>query len=147
MSPETYIGYARSKNFASPGGMENDVARLYRTAALPFNSWGLLGVWTVGEEFATANDKSGRIAYRFHARDLHLVLAPGMPGRPVPFRIKLDGAAPGADHGVDVDWGGTGIVEAGRLYQLVRQSGAIAERTLEIEFLEPGVRAYAFTFG
>ncbi len=146
-SPETYIGYARGENFASPGGVEQDVARLYRTAAPPLNCWGLTGVWTVGEEFATSNDKSGRITYRFQARDLHLVLAPGTPGRPVRFRIKIDGAAPGADHGVDVDADGTGIVKAGLLYQLVRQSGAIGERTMEIEFLEPGVRAYAFTFG
>lgn len=147
-SPETYVGYARSENFASPGGVEQDVPRLYRSASpLPLNWWGLTGAWTVGEEFAASNEKSGRITYRFHARDLHLVLAPVTPGRPVRFRIKIDGAAPGADHGVDVDADGTGTVEAGRLYQLVRQTGTIGDRTFEIEFLDPGVCAYAFTFG
>lgn len=147
-SPETYIGYGRTENFASPGGVREDVPSLYRvTSPGPRNWWSLGGVWTVGEEFATAGEKSGRITYRFHARDLHLVLAPATPGRPVRFRIKVDGAAPGADHGVDAEADGSGVVQDGRLYQLVRQTGAVADRTFEIEFLDPGVRAYAFTFG
>ena len=146
-SPETYIGYGRGERFLSAGDVREDTPTLYRSAAPPLNWWGLTGVWTVGEEFATSGERSGRITYRFHARDLHLVLAPGAPGRPVRFRIKLDGAAPGADHGVDVDADGSGTVQDGRLYQLIRQTGQVADRTFEIEFLEPGVRAYAFTFG
>jgi hypothetical protein len=146
-SPETYIGHARGERFASPGGVREDTPNLYRSASLPLNRWGLTGVWTIGREFAASNDASGRIAYRFQARDLHLVLAPAMPGRPVRFRIKLDGAAPGADHGVDVDADGAGVVDVGRMYQLVRQAGTVGDRSFEIEFLDPGVRAYAFTFG
>jgi thiol-disulfide isomerase/thioredoxin len=146
-SPESYIGYARSENFASPGGIREDTPNLYRSGSLPLNGWSLAGVWTVGGEFAASNETSGRITYRFHARDLHLVMAPSTPGRPVRFRVRLDGAAPGADHGVDVDAEGQGSMQEGRLYQLIRQTGAIADRTFEIEFLDPGVRAYVFTFG
>jgi hypothetical protein len=147
-SPENYTGYARTGNFASPGGIRRDVPSLYRTVSpLPLNAWSLAGDWTIGSEYATPNASSGRMAYRFHARDLHLVLEPARQERPVRFRVTLDGAPPGADHGVDVDADGWGTVQSGRLYQLVRQTGAIAERTFEIEFLEAGVRAYAFTFG
>ena len=147
-SPETYIGYARSENFGSPGGVQNDVPRLYRTLSpLPLNWWSLAGAWTVGREYAGLNERSGRIAYRFHARDVHLVLAPATPGRPVRFRVTLDGAPPGADHGVDVDADGLGTLTDGRLYQLARQTGPVGDRTFEIEFLDRGVRAYAFTFG
>jgi thiol-disulfide isomerase/thioredoxin len=147
-SDETYIGYAQGRNFASPGGVRQDVPTLYRAApALPLDRWGLAGLWAVGGEFATLNAPSGSIAYRFHARDLHLVLGPPAPGQAVRFRVKLDGAAPGADHGSDVDAEGWGSVRDGRLYQLVRQTGAIADRTFEIEFFDAGVRAYAFTFG
>src|SRR5262249_10068642 len=132
----------------SPGGGHKDVPSLYRTASrLPLNGWSLNGVWNIGGEFATLNEASGRITYRFHARDLHLVLAPSIAGRAIRFRITIDGAEPGADHGVDVNADGTGTVQDGRLYQLVRQSGSIADRTFEIEFLDPGVRAYSFTFG
>ena len=147
-SPETYIGYARSENFASPGGIRADNPALYRTAPrIPLDAWNLEGTWTVGGEYAASNEAPARINYRFHARDLHIVLAPSEPGRPIRFRITLDGAAPAADHGLDVDADGTGTVQDGRLYQLVRQAGAIADRTFEIEFRDPGVRAYAFTFG
>jgi thiol-disulfide isomerase/thioredoxin len=146
-SPETYIGYAQAGNFASPGGIREDKPNLYRAVSPRLNSWGLAGVWTVGKEFAVSNEASGRIAYRFHARDLHLVLAPSVPGRAIRFRVKLDGAAPVADSGVDVDAEGWGSVQDGRLYQLIRQTGAVAGRTFEIEFSDPGVRAYAFTFG
>jgi thiol-disulfide isomerase/thioredoxin len=147
-SPENYIGYARTQNFAPTGGIREDEPSLYRTASpLPLNWWSLAGVWTVGSEYASLNDAPGRIASRFHARDLHIVLAPAAQARSIRFRIKLDGAAPGADHGADVDADGMGTVQDGRLYQLVRQTGAVADRTFEVEFLDSGVRAYAFTFG
>jgi thiol-disulfide isomerase/thioredoxin len=147
-SDETYVGYDKARNFASPGGVYEDAPNLYRTqSALPLNRWGLAGVWTIGGEFATLNDKSGSITYRFHSRDLHLVLAPPSQGHNIRFRVKIDGAPPGADHGFDVDAEGWGSVQDARLYQLVRLSGSVADRTLEIEFLDAGVRAYVFTFG
>ena len=147
-SGETYIGYAQARNFASPGGIREDLPSLYRTlAALSLNRWSLAGVWTIGGEFATLNDPAGSITYRFHARDLHLVLAPPDRGRPIRFRVRIDGAPPGADHGSDVDAEGLGNVREDRLYQLIRQTGQVADRTFEIEFLDAGVRAYAFTFG
>jgi thiol-disulfide isomerase/thioredoxin len=151
-SPENYLGYARTGNFVPVGGIQEDRPNLYRGfPSLPLNWWSLMGVWTVGEEFASLIEASGRITYRFHARDLHLVMAPSMPesmaARPVRFRVTLDGMAPGAGHGADVDAEGWGTLQEGRLYQLIRQSGPIADRTFEIEFMEPGVRAYAFTFG
>jgi cytochrome c biogenesis protein CcdA/thiol-disulfide isomerase/thioredoxin len=147
-SPETYIGYAEATNFASPGGATEDLPKPYRTAAtLPLDQWGLAGNWTVGSEFAALNETSGGITYRFHARDLNLVLAPSSQGSPIRFRIKIDDTPPGADHGFDVDAEGWGSVQQARLYQLVRQVGPVADRTFEIEFFDPGVRAYAFTFG
>ena len=147
-SPETYVGAAQASNFASPGGMTADVATLYRPApAMPLNHWSLAGVWTVGGEFGTLSKAPGRIAYRFHARDLHLVMGPSVQGRPVRFRVTIDGAPPGADHGVDVDPQGRGSVQEPRMYQLVRQTRPVADRTFEIEFLDPGARAYVFTFG
>jgi len=111
------------------------------------NFWSLSGNWTIGPEFAALNAAGGTIRYRFHARDLHLVLVPNADKQPVRFRIRIDGAAPGASHGSDVDAEGFGLVRDGRLYQLARQAGPVMERTLEIEFLDPGIRAYAFTFG
>ncbi|HEV2675400.1 MAG TPA: thioredoxin family protein [Aliidongia sp.] len=147
-SDETYIGYGEARNFASPGGAKPDASSLYHAApALPLNRWSLDGAWTVGREFATLDEAAGSITYRFHARDLHLVLAPPAQGRPVRFRVTIDGAPPGADHGADVDTEGWGLLQDDRLYQLVRQEGAITDRTFRIEFSEPGVRAYAFTFG
>ncbi len=146
-SGESYIGYGHASNFASAGGIRKDVASDYRAASqLALNSWSLAGGWTIGREFATLNANSGSISYRFHARDLHLVLG-ASDGRPVRFRVKIDGAAPGADHGSDVNADGFGTVQDTRLYQLVRQSGDVTERTFEIEFLDAGARAYAFTFG
>lgn len=146
--PENYLGYGRTENFVSGGGIRQDAPNLYRgTASPPLNGWSLAGVWTVGREFAALNETSGRITYRFHARDLHLVMAPSMPGRPVRFRVTLDGAPPGDNRGADMDAEGWGSVQEGRLHQLIRQSGAIADRTFEIEFLDRGVRVYAFTFG
>ncbi|WP_175902160.1 cytochrome c biogenesis protein DipZ [Burkholderia seminalis] len=147
-SPETYVGYARAESFMSPGGAVRDAAHRYDAPARPdLNDWGLAGTWNVGAERASLAAPDGRIVYRFHARDLHLVLGPGTNGQPVRFRVTLDGAAPGAAHGTDVDAQGYGTVTGQRLYQLVRQPGAIADRTFAIEFLDPGVDAYAFTFG
>lgn len=145
-SPETYIGYARAENFASPGGQARDVARAYAApAALRLNQWGLAGPWTVGPQEADGAAGS-RIVFRFHARDLHLVLG-SATGRPVRFRITIDGRAPGAAAGMDVDAAGNGAVTNQRLYQLVRQPGAIVDRTFEIAFLDPGIQAFSFTFG
>src|SRR5439155_522600 len=142
-TPETYVGYAKASNFASPGGLVKNAASPYRAAAtLRVNHWGLAGTWNVGSEFATLTEPSGRIAFRFHARDLHLVMGPSEQGQPVRFRVKFDGAAPGASHGVDTDAEGTGSVSEPRLYQLIRQAGPVTDRTVEIEFLDPGVRAY-----
>lgn len=147
-SPENYLGYERAENFAFRRALRKDTATLYDgMASLSLNGWSLTGTWTVGPEFVTLNQPAGSIAYRFHARDAHLVMAPAVPGRPIRFRVTLDGAPPGADRGADVDADGWGTLEDGRLYQLVRQSGGIGDRRLEIEFLAPGVRAYAFTFG
>ncbi|RQQ21744.1 cytochrome c biogenesis protein DipZ [Burkholderia stagnalis] len=147
-SPETYVGYARAEDFSSPGGVVRDAAHRYDAPARPgLNDWGLAGTWQVGAEHAALAAPAGRIVYRFHARDLHLVLGPDANGRPVRFRVTLDGAAPGAAHGADVDAQGYGTVTGQRLYQLVRQAGPIADRTFSIEFLDAGVRAYAFTFG
>lgn len=147
-SPETYIGHRQAQNFVSPGGFFRDSSHAYRAAAsLSRNQWSLAGNWTVGGEFAALDRPGGRIAYRFHARDLHFVLSPGASAQPVRFRITIDGAAPGADHGVDVDAEGQGTVREARMYQLVRQAGPIGDRTFEIEFLDPGARAYVFTFG
>ena len=147
-SPETYIGYERAENFTSPGGAAEDKVHTYKAPLQPaVNDWGLAGAWNVGAEHATLAAASGRIIYRFHARDLHLVLGPGKDGKPVRFRVSVDGVAPGAAHGTDVAADGTGTVTEQRLYQLVRQTGDVADHTFSIEFLDPGVQAFAFTFG
>jgi len=147
-SPETYVGYDRAENFASAGGAARDTRRVYAlNGPLKRNAWGLAGDWTIGKEQATLNGAGGRIAYRFHARDLHLVLGPAVKGAKVRFRVTLDGKPPGGDHGMDVDAAGNGVITGQRLYQLVRQKGAIGDRTFEIQFLDAGVQAYAFTFG
>jgi thiol-disulfide isomerase/thioredoxin len=146
-SPETYIGYQRAEHFVSPGGAKRDSRHVYATGMPRLNEWGLAGDWTIGDEQARLNEKDGRIVYRFHARDLHLVLGPGVDGRPVRFRLTIDGAAPGSSRGADVDADGEGVVTGQRLYQLIRQSGRITDHTFEIRFLDPGVQAYAFTFG
>lgn len=146
-SPETYLGYARGENFASPGGIAFDERRPY---ALPENlrpnHWALAGDWTVERESVVLGRAGGAIACRFHARDAHLVMAAGEHG-PIPFHVFVDGQAPGRSHGVDVDENGDGLLQEGRLYQLLRERGAVRERTLEITFGEPGAGAYAFTFG
>jgi cytochrome c biogenesis protein CcdA/thiol-disulfide isomerase/thioredoxin len=147
-SPETYIGYARAVNFASPGGLERDASHDYSAPRqLDLNQWALSGPWRVADERAVATGSDSAIVFRFRARDLHLVLGAGDPRRPVRFRVTLDGHAPGADHGADVQADGTGSVGGQRLYQLLRLSHPGAEHTFAIEFLDPGVQAYSFTFG
>ncbi len=147
-SPETYIGFDRAENFASPGGAVQNAPHVYTAADVSrLNQWGLSGDWTIGGESATLNQKDGSILYRFHARDLHLVLGPAPSSEPVRFRVTIDGAPPGDNHGTDTDAEGQGAVTGQRLYQLVRQSGAIVDHTFEIRFLDPGVQAFAFTFG
>jgi cytochrome c biogenesis protein CcdA/thiol-disulfide isomerase/thioredoxin len=146
-SPETYIGYERAENFVSPGGSVDDSPHVYMAGMPRLNEWGLAGKWTISGEHAVLDKKDGRIVYRFHARDLHLVLGPGPGGKPVRFRVMIDGAPPGESHGADIDAAGKGVVTGQRLYQLIRQSGAVADHTFEIRFLDPGVQAYAFTFG
>jgi cytochrome c biogenesis protein CcdA/thiol-disulfide isomerase/thioredoxin len=147
-SPETYIGYHRAAHFASAEPIAQDSRKVYTLIPrLTLNQWGLAGSWKVGEESAVLQTASGKIAFRFHARDLHLVLGPGKGGKPVRFRITLDGTAPGEDHGSDADANGAGTVQEHRLYQLIRQKGPVEDRTFEIEFLDPGVQAFAFTFG
>ncbi|WP_186131328.1 cytochrome c biogenesis protein DipZ [Burkholderia gladioli] len=147
-SPETYVGYARAENFSSPGGQLHDREHDYAAPAQPsLDDWGLAGAWSVAEQQATLAKPGGRIVYRFHARDLHLVLGPGKNGAPVRFRVTIDGTAPGASHGADVNADGVGTVTGQRLYQLIRQSGPIVDHTFSIEFLDPGVQAFAFTFG
>ncbi len=146
-SPETYVGYARADNFAGGRLVHGDASDYRAPATLDTNQWALGGRWTVRPQEATLDAASGSITYRFRGRDLHLVLGPGSDGKPVRFRVTLDGHAPGADHGVDTDANGNGTVKAQRLYQLVRQAHGNGERTFTITFLEPGVHAYAFTFG
>ncbi|HEX6582417.1 MAG TPA: redoxin domain-containing protein, partial [Thermoleophilaceae bacterium] len=134
-TPETYLGHGR-------GGGRVPVA----PEELPLNQWTLVGEWTTGPEKLVLDQPGGSIAYRFHARDAHLVLSPGARA-PIPFRVTLDGEPPGPSHGVDVDEEGNGLLRDGRMYQLVREHDTVRERTLEITFLEPGAEAYAFTFG
>ena len=146
LSPETYVGYERGERFVSPGGAAQDARKVYADGDPRLNEWGLKGPWTIGREQATLGQPGGGIVYRFHARDLHLVLA-APPDNPVRFRITIDGKPPGDARGIDVDANGEGVVTGQRLYQLVRQSGSVTDRTFEITFLDAGVQAYAFTFG
>ena len=147
-SPENYVGYERTDGFASPGGATRDKSRMYEVPArLRRNDWALSGDWTIKRDAAELNKPNGRIAYRFHARDLHLVMGPATPGTSVKFRALIDGQPPGAAHGLDVDEQGVGTVTEQRMYQLIRQQQTIADRQFEIEFFGPGVEAFAFTFG
>jgi thiol-disulfide isomerase/thioredoxin len=147
-SPENYLGYARTENFASPDGAVLDTPQVYAVPGqLRLNQWALAGAWTVKRQAITLNAPDGGIVYRFHARDLHLVMGPATPGTPVRFRVQLDGQPPAAAHGSHVDEAGDGTATHPRLYQLIRQPGPITECTFEITFLDPGVHAYAFTFG
>jgi cytochrome c biogenesis protein CcdA/thiol-disulfide isomerase/thioredoxin len=147
-SPETYVGYRRAENFASPGGFSQDQTHRYSApTALKLNQWALNGSWNVDPEKAVLGAVPGKIEFRFYARDLHLVLGPSSDGKPVRFRVLLDGAAPAANHGADTDSSGAGAIDRQRLYQLIRQTGDVREHVFSIEFLDPGVQAYSFTFG
>ena len=147
-SPETYTGYERTENFASPGGAIPGRPHAYSApAALRFNHWALSGEWTMGREAATLNAPGGQIAYRFQARDLNLVAGPAAAGTPVRFQVLLDGEPAGPAHGADVDDQGRGTITEPRLYQLIRQPGPVTERILQITFPDPGAEAYCFTFG
>ncbi|WP_262282247.1 redoxin family protein [Micromonospora sp. MA102] len=146
-TPETYLGYARSEQFASPDHATYDATNAYQLPPnLPADHWALGGEWTIGSENIVLDRAGGALAFRFQARDAHLVLSPGTRD-PIPFRLLLDGAAPGPAHGDDVDEDGNGLLREGRLYQLVRQRDTVRERTLELTFLAPGAEAYVFTFG
>jgi thiol-disulfide isomerase/thioredoxin len=147
-SPETYLGYERTESFASPGGVGLEETRVFAAPKrLKLNQWALSGNWTMREDRVVLNEAGGRILFRFRSRDVHLVLRRADGRGPSPYRVLLDGDAPGAARGVDVDGDGNGVLEDDRLYQLVRQPGEVEERTLEIAFHEPGAEAYVFTFG
>ncbi len=147
-SPETYVGYPRTANFASPERIARDSRRIYSPPARPqLNGWGLGGAWNVGAERATLESAPGKIVFRFHSRDFHMVLGPSRNRTPVRFKVKLNGVAPGGDHGSDSAADGTGEVRLPRMYQLIRQKGSIQDTTVEIEFLDPGIEAFSFTFG
>jgi cytochrome c biogenesis protein CcdA/thiol-disulfide isomerase/thioredoxin len=147
-SPETYVGYDRAEGFVSPGDQVDDQPHTYSAPAnIQLNDWALVGNWTVGPQQATTNTANGAIRYRFHARDLHLVLGPAVAGGPVRFRVLIDGKAPGDNHGVDTDAEGNGVIGGQRLYQLLRMQGAPGDHLFEIQFLDPGAQAFVFTFG
>jgi cytochrome c biogenesis protein CcdA/thiol-disulfide isomerase/thioredoxin len=147
-SPETYVGYDRADSFLSPGGFVKDAAHLYSVPQhLELNQWGLSGNWTDQAQVAALNSVPGTIVFRFHARDVHVVLGPANEGKPARFRVKIDGKAPGENHGVDTDATGNGTVVEHRLYQLIRQKNSTDDHTFEIQFLDPGVQVFSFTFG
>ena len=147
-SPETYIGYRQAERFASPERQAHDARKTYSPPTNPeLNQWGLSGVWDIGAESAVLQAASGKIVFQFHSRDLHMVLGPAKNGNPVRFKVTLNGVAPAVDHGVDSASDGAGEVQEYRLYQLIRQEQRVEGRTFEIEFLDPGVQAFAFTFG
>ena len=147
-SQENYVGYARSENFASPGGAAVDEPRAYAAPAqLRLNHWAVSGCWTIASGAILLNAANGRIGYRFHARDLNLVMGPSVRGTSLPFRVLVDGRPPAGAHGIDVDEQGRGNLSEPRLYQLIRQPNPVRDRQFEIEFLESGAQAFAFTFG
>jgi hypothetical protein len=147
-SPETYVGYRQAQRFASPERVAQDSRKTYTPPATPsLNQWGLGGSWNVGAESGVLQTAPGKVAFRFHSRDLHMVLGPAKNGKPVRFKVKLDGMAPGDNCGVDSAPDGTGEIREPRLYQLIRQKGRVEDRTFEIEFLDPGVQTFSFTFG
>jgi hypothetical protein len=147
-SPENYVGHDRTQNFASRGGADLDRRRLYAAPArLALNEWALAGEWTMGRQVTVSNAAAARTVYRFHARDLHLVMGPARPESQVRFRVSIDGQPPASARGLDVDEGGHGAIVEQRLYQLIRQPRPIVDRTFEIEFLDTGVEIFAFTFG
>ena len=147
-SPETYLGYGQAERFASHGGVERDETRAYAAPdQLSLNQWALSGDWTIGRGACVLDGADGRIAFRFHARDVNLVMGPPARGMSVPFRVRVDGEPPGVAHGLDTDEQGHGTLSEQRLHQLIRERGSITDRTFEITFLAPAVEAYAFTFG
>jgi thiol-disulfide isomerase/thioredoxin len=147
-SPETYVGYARAENFASPERTARNSRRIYSPPARPeLNQWGVGGSWNIGAEGGKLESPTGEVVFRFHSRDLHMVLGPAKSGTPTRFRVKLNGVAPGDDHGSDSGADGTGEIRQPRMYQLIRQKGPIKDVTFEIVFLDPGVEAFSFTFG
>jgi Thioredoxin like C-terminal domain/AhpC/TSA family len=147
-TPETYLGYQQTQNFASPGGLIPNKRHVYASrASLRRNHWSLSGDWTVKAEAAVLNEPSGRIAFQVHARDVHLVMGPLTRGESVRFRVFIDGSPPGADGGTDVDAQGSGVIVEQRMYQLIRQRGPVVDRLFEIEFLDQDAEAFAFTFG
>jgi thiol-disulfide isomerase/thioredoxin len=147
-SGENYVGYERTENFASPGGPVKDQPHAYAVPAhVALNQWALSGDWTIAKDRTRANNLSGQLTYRFHARDLHLVMGPSAPGKPVRFRVLIDGHAPGAAHGADVDEQGYGTMSEQRMYQLLRQPKPVGDRTFTISFLDPGAETFCFTFG
>lgn len=148
LSPETYLGYGRTMDFASPGGLTPDEPRVYDPPRkLRRNHWSLSGDWTARAEAVALNEASGRIAFDVHARDVHLVMGPKTRESPMPFRVTLDGEPPGAAHGSDIEADGSGVLNYLRMYQVIRQEGPIGDRRFEIEFLDRGAQAFAFTFG
>jgi hypothetical protein len=147
-SQENYVGYERTQDFASPGGAMLGQPHIYAAPArLALNQWALSGDWTVERGASVLNKPNGRIIYRFHARDLHLVMGPPTRGTSARFRVLIDGAPPGPAHGVDVDEQGNGTITQQRMYQLIRQPKPITDRQFEIEFIDPSIEAFAFTFG
>ena len=147
-SPENYTGYERTENFASPGGAVPGKPHVYTAPAeLRLNHWALSGDWTVGDQAVTLNTADGQIAYRFHARDLHLVMGPATPGASIRFRVLVDGQPPGPAHGTDVDGDGNGTLTQQRVHQLIRQQSPVTDCTFEITFLDPDAQAFSFTFG
>jgi thiol-disulfide isomerase/thioredoxin len=147
-SQENYVGYGKSDGFSSPGGTVYDEPHRYAAPArLGLNQWALSGDWSIAEGFAELNEGGGFVAYRFHARDLHLVMTPGAQGKPIRFQVTIDGDEPGSAHGADIAQVGNGTVTDARTYQLIRQPGSIADRQFEIKFLDPGVQVFCFTFG
>jgi hypothetical protein len=145
-SPETYIGYYRAQRFVSPGGLLHDQPKAYASAPLSLNDWSLEGQWIDNRQSARSLVPGAKLSFRFHARDLHLVLG-STSGKPLRFRVTLDGQMPGPNAGVDVKPDGSGVVTGQRLYQLVRQKGEVRDRTFTVTFLDPGVEAFSFTFG
>jgi hypothetical protein len=146
-TPETYVGYGQASGFAQADVASFDGSAIYELVPLRLNEWALAGTWDVARHAGVSIEAGARIAFRFHARDLNLVMGPASRGAAIPFRISLDGAPAGDAHGVDVDAAGKGVLGDQRTYQLIRQKGTIVERTFEIEFLDAGAEVYCFTFG
>ena len=147
-SPESYVGYEMAERFASKGGaVPNRQHEYVAPKQLSLNEWALSGSWTIQRQAAVLNDANGKIVFRFHARDLNLIVAPSVPGTTIRFRVLIDGHSPGSSHGADIDEEGAGAISEARMYQMIRQSGKIADRELVVEFLSSGVSVYDFTFG